>query len=709
MDRSAAVPARAVGRMALPVNLVVFAGAAILAFTRNLDGVFHSFDGLYLFIEVLNRAAPVQPLWAFSSDLLQSIGNIQLPQNPRLQFFFWPVVWIADPDVSRVAVYLLIALIVFLSAYGLARLLSQSRLTALTAGWVLGVIGTAFVPIPFFYPIISVAPFTVLLVACPVLGFGLLRIAGRYNLAVDGLAALGLTLLVLFLLAANPPLLTLLVPGAIPYVALAMLLAERRSELVRKGVVLAVVVVVALLLRWPWYLLGLFSYTAANVFPADFTVVYRDPIYVSILFQRSVGWPGPAFVSAAALGALLSLRGRAGPLRAAAWTLLALVAVLIVCVLVLLAAKDWILPPPIYVEIAFWPLYAVFSAVAFVRILGFAASRLAALRSAAAHDMAALLLPAPAVLVAALLAFSRPPTDFAPFPPRVTPIVDALKTNIALVPGSNFNGRVATIIPVDAAGLEPWGQQFTVAYRSWQAVGNDLMSLGLWFFRIPTLFEYNQFASPVFHALVKRTLQQPVMAHQRNIVILSHANERVLALLGVRYAVMPQATSSIGQLRVTENVAGQSWGLYELAAPNLATYSPTVVEVRRSLASTLDFVADDNVDLARQAVAEEEIGGPLVPAEASRLSMSDGDLRVVARSPGRSLLIVPAEFSRCLELRHGGSAPNGGEARLVRVDGVLTGVVFEREIDAVIAFRTGPLHNPTCRWRDYQELRAMLL
>jgi hypothetical protein len=39
---------------------------------------------------------------------------------------------------------------------------------------------------------------------------------------------------------------------------------------------------------------------------------------------------------------------------------------------------------------------------------------------------------------------------------------------------------------------------------------------------------------------------------------------------------------------------------------------------------------------------------------------------------------------------------------------VLTGLVFEHEIDAVIAFRTGPLHSPTCRWRDYQDLREML-
>ncbi len=700
-------PVAATDRWALPANLAVFTACAVLAFSRNLNGMFHDFDGLFILVEVLNRVAPVQPLFTFSSDFLQSIGNMQLPQNPRLQFYFWPIGWIADHDASRIAVYVLVALTAFLSAYALARLLSQNRLIALLAGWIVGVISTAFVPVPFFYPIMSVAPFTILLVVCPVVGFGLLWLSGRSSLLVDGLAALGLVLLVLYFLSANVALFPLLAPGAVPYVALALLLAERRTELVRKLAVLAAVGVVILALRWPWYVLGLFRYTAANVFPADFTVIYRDPIYVSILFQGTLfGWAGPSLVASAAVGALISLRRSAGRLRAAAWVLLAAIAVLLVCVAILLSANDWILPPPIYVEIAVWPLYAVFSAVALVRIAGLAGGQWMAQRLPAIAGVGASLLAVPAALASALLAFSRPTNEFAPFPPRRTPIVDRLKADVALFPDSPFNGRVATVIPVDPAGADPWVQQNTISFRAWQNSGNDHLWLGLWYFHIPTLFEYTQFTSPLFHALVKRTLQQPVRPHPRNIVIVSRANARVMALLGVRYAVMPQAESDVGARRVTEDVGGQPWALFELANPNLASYSPTFIEVRRDLASTLDFVADDSIDLTQRAVVVEEIGGPLVPVEASRLSMAGGDLHLVARSAGRSLLVVPTEFSRCLELRPATGRPDG--VRLVRVDGALTGVVFERELDAVIAFRTGPLHNPTCRWQDYQDLQAML-
>jgi hypothetical protein len=696
--------------LAVLANLLVFATCAALAFYRNIDGLFHGFDGLYMLVEILNRPAAVQPAFTFSNDFLQSIGNIQLLQNPLLQFYFWPIGWLANLKVAKVVVYLLIAGLVFVSAYGLTRLLSQNRLTALAAGWIVGIVATPVVPIPFFYPILSVAPFTVLLVVSPVAGFALLRLAGRSTLIANLLAALGLLGLVLYLLSASPGSFTLLALGAIPYVALALLLADRRSELIRKLVVLAIVAAVAICLRWPWYLLGLFDNTAAYLFPNDFTGVYDDPIYGSILFQgRAVGWAGPAFVAAAVVGALLSLRRGPGALQVAARVLLATVAALLVATAALVMVKDWILPPPIYVEIAFWPLYGVFAAVALCRLVELTVTRLAPKHIFAdIGARGAWLLPLPAMAAVALLATSRSPTAFASFPPYSTAIIDILKANISLSPDSRFNGRVATIIPVEANGVDAWVQQFNAAYKLWKTIGNDHMTLGLWYSRIPTLFEYNQFSSPVFHALIKRMLQQPALPHERNITILSHANARVLKLLGVRYTILPQDVSPLGPRRGAQEVDSQQWGLFELPDVNLATYSPTAIEVRGSLASTLDFVADDGVDLATSAAVREEIGGTLVPAQSSSLTTSGGDQHVVARSAGRSLLVVPLEFSHCIEVHDQHAGPGGTAPTLVRVDGLLTGIVFERDLDVVLAFRTGPLRNPTCRWQDYQDVRTML-
>jgi hypothetical protein len=60
------------------------------------------------------------------------------------------------------------------------------------------------------------------------------------------------------------------------------------------------------------------------------------------------------------------------------------------------------------------------------------------------------------------------------------------------------------------------------------------------------------------------------------------------------------------------------------------------------------------------------------------------------------------------QLNFGKPMLTGAGAALIRVDGVLTGIVFEHDLDAMLSFRIGPLHNPLRRWQDYQDLRAML-
>jgi hypothetical protein len=111
--------------------------------------------------------------------------------------------------------------------------------------------------------------------------------------------------------------------------------------------------------------------------------------------------------------------------------------------------------------------------------------------------------------------------------------------------------------------------------------------------------------------------------------------------------------------------------------------------------------------LSKQAVAQEEVPGPLTPVRAVALSMAGKDLRLVADSDGRSLIVVPVEFSHCLELTET-AAGRGGGATVLRIDGLLTGIIFAHHIDAVLSFRIGPLHNPTCRWADYRDLKALL-
>jgi hypothetical protein len=702
---------RAAGLLTVIANLAAFSACACLAFARNINALFYHYDGSYLLVGARDRLNFGQPMFDYTNNFLQSIGNIQLPQNARLLPFLWPIGWFSNLHAAKIASYLILAAIIFLTAYGLARLLSQSRTVALTAGWILGFVSVPFVPRPFFYEILSVAPPFVAIAVTPVVAFCLMRRAGRSpSLLADAATVIGLVALAFYTLAAVPLLLPIVALGTAIYVVLALLLARRRSELLRKLAILAAALVVATLLRWPWYALGLFLNTAPNFFPNDFEAVYHDATYASILFHgESIGWPGPLLVVSSAIGAILSLRSVDLELRAAAWLLLALIAIFFSAGIALALMPHWILPPPIYLEIAVWPLYGVFAAIALQRIVGFVVERFARLKLSMDYRVRAeLIAPAAVLVLAAVLVKTKSPTVAGyPFPPRITPVVAILRDKIALDSFSKFNGRILTVMPVKASDIDAWSQQFHAGYEWAQTAGNDEMSIGLWYFRVPTLFEYNQFLSPAFHALVKRALQRPPIVHPRNITILTYPNARVLKLLGVRYVLMPQPDASLGELRATEDRAGVPWGLIELPEPNLATYSPTSIETRRGLTAALDFVVDDSVDLTKRAVTSSPVIGALVPVQSSALAMANEDLHIVAKSAGRSMVVVPVEFSHCIELHDSHLGTDTGAA-LLRANGVLTGIVFEHDLDAVLAFRIGPLHNPLCRWQDYQDLRAMM-
>jgi hypothetical protein len=669
--------------VAFLLHLGAFCLAAWVAFRHNIDALFYHYDGSYMLIDALSqRHSHHHHLFELWSSFGQGIGNVQFGVNVKLFPFFWPLYWTKNLVVAKIDVYLLMAVAIFAAVFATARSFSAPRSAALLAGWIIGVLALPFIPGLVFYAILWVSPSSVLMVTMPPIVLGLIRPIGRAGLAIDALCGAGLLGLILYLLAASPTLTVLIAPGMVPYVVAALCLSTGRAELRRKLLVLVAIAAIAYLLRWPWYLFGLFAYTAAHLFEQDFISPYIDAQYVSLLFQLRAsgasGWPGPGLVVAAAIGAALALRGRDRPLRIGGWTVFAIIAGILVLRVVFALTANWILPPPIYLEIAFWPLYATFAAVAIRRGAGAAAQAWSRLTTRPTPRASELLLIPPLFVGALLLTQVKGPVIPLRLPPGRPPIVDMLANQTAIRDGARFEGRVAEF----------------PAYRF----------MDLWWYRIPTLFEYNQFSSPAMHVMRKLTLESDHAPRVRNITIYTRANPRILQLLGVRYLIRHAELDPIGIERLTETIAGESWRLSELPAPNLGTYTPTMIEHQSDIGAALRRVADESLDPVTIAVATDDIPEKLVPAEKAVLYFSGKDLRVVATSPGRTLIVVPREYSHCLELRAAASS----NATLHRIDGLLTGVLFERQLDAILSFRIGPLHNPTCRYQDYRDFTAVL-
>lgn len=78
-------------------------------------------------------------------------------------------------------------------------------------------------------------------------------------------------------------------------------------------------------------------------------------------------------------------------------------------------------------------------------------------------------------------------------------------------------------------------------------------------------------------------------------------------------------------------------------------------------------------------------------------------LHVSADSGGRSLLVLPLQFSHCLTLESDSQKP----PRLIRANLAETGVIFEGRLDARIELRTGPFLHPLCRFDDSADDRRL--
>jgi hypothetical protein len=356
---------------------------------------------------------------------------------------------------------------------------------------------------------------------------------------------------------------------------------------------------------------------------------------------------------------------------------------------------------------AVWPFYALFFAAFIISASGFLSRRLLFIGEKVKRlpiEFRYLTL----MVVVLCLVLSHPVAPQAyKYPPSSSSVVNKLYEDISFDASAVFRGRVATFTTLDPSGGDAWNYQFSQGDKLSRVIGNDLTTLGLWYYRIPTLMEYNQFTSPAFHQLVKRSLQVPPVVHQRNITILTTPNERVLRLLGVRYLILPNPIPSIGSELIKETVDGVDWRLFGLESSNVNGYSPTNLQFSKSFPEMLNFVLDAKNDLRDAAVVGTQIVQSLSPAVHTKIRVVDGDFYVEARSLGWSLVVIPVEYSNCLNVIRMNGQSGVENPILLRVDGLLTGILFKSTLDVGLEFRTGPLKNVTCRFKDYLEFREL--
>jgi hypothetical protein len=297
-------------------------------------------------------------------------------------------------------------------------------------------------------------------------------------------------------------------------------------------------------------------------------------------------------------------------------------------------------------------------------------------------------------------------------------LVEYLRPRIGLYDDASFRGSVL---------LDPYSD-----YRS------QLTLSLLWRNGVPTVNEYDTFQSPVLYYVLTRTPRDWIERRYGKVPGLDRAAIRQSAFLPVRPSVDPQfikldeawgvrfaatarqagsgkpAGTAIAEANALANgatlristpvrrIAGveRGYDLYEFSDPNTGSFSPVDPIVDTAAATSFSRLLHPAFDFRRSIIVTEPLTEQLAPAVDFRMRFERGGVRLAGHSEGASIVLLPVQFSHCLAL------DNPGSSRIVRANLLQTGVVFRKEINALLSFRFGPF-SPSCRNKDFEDLRRL--
>jgi hypothetical protein len=493
--------------------------------------------------------------------------------------------------------------------------------------------------------------------------------------------------------------------------------SSSRRELATRLVGLGILAALAAPSAIPNFI-GSTCFTVPTFFSSELENNRRDPLWISGLFHGpEYGWLTRPLVVFGLGGALVAAFKEGGALRRVALaTLVEFGAILGVGLYATYVARDYRGPSPLYFEFYLWPCYWIFLTY-LVAAVGRRALRELRRVAAGTKRMG----PEPALTCAAALLVGgwlvvawRRDSRLAPgqVALRETTIVQRLEKAVGVHPGDGFRGSVATF--TGSQGLPAgvgWGALCATDGVFLERTGNDHRAIGLWAFGIPTLHEYNQLMTPAYYATVSRLLARPEDHQMRSVIVLTRPDLPYLRSLGVRFIITDFPVTEPGATLVeTLPVAdSEALRLYELSRPNLATYSPTKVSVAADAAALLARLEAPGFDYTEEAIAFEALPPGLEHAARSRLRFEKDRCVIEAESHGRSLLLLPLQFSHCLELEVRSSSVPAEAPRLVRLNLMQAGLLCSGAVEVALRFRSGPFDNPYGRLQDYRDMKNVRL
>jgi hypothetical protein len=507
----------------------------------------------------------------------------------------------------------------------------------------------------------------------------------------------GFIISVLFLFVVLPHLLVTSLPLLIVVGASStfrLLIRREHRAFVNRLVLLLVAAVLLFLFKALAFLNGFYRYTAASEFPLT---AYNQPkLWPLHKFVFETYFPTPSaegnYLFQILCFLLLStflIRGVVRPnRRSQVWVMSVIAASFLLAYRIWQSTWDFESGPRIsYFIWMLSPLYAI-AVVSF----SFDFVQIRVRNAYIGLRKKSMLLVAPVVALVLIALFVSPLTSLRfslnePTPRSLNDLTVApeLVNRVSLLNDAEFRGRVAYVLQEPDYPLNISG-------------------------RIPLLNEYSHTLTPLAFKFYEKFLLDENSPQSRNRFVLGLQNFDIYRMVGVRYLVVPKSAveshkQSLHDEKPVISDLGEENVLIDLGAPNLGSFTPVSVMSADSLASIFEIIDEASFDASKIVVIDHGVSPDFVAANLTKFDVSDGDVVISANSLGRSIVLLPIEFSNCWRI-----APEGkgiADAKLVRANGFLTGLVFEKVFDAKIQLRNGLFDNPSCRNDDLKDFRLL--
>ena len=492
-----------------------------------------------------------------------------------------------------------------------------------------------------------------------------------------------------------------------PFGIVILLMAREKRHILFKTLA-AGIVGILLVLVYP-YISSSADYTSRRFFPNEIVDNQQNYDYVGIFFKS------PVLFWIIASGILYSLRAKSKNLvMIAVGSLVHMGLMLVIGYCWLFTNINWAkFPSPHYIEQPVYPIYLIAAisgwSIAFSEFKQFL-SKISYRKLISPHGLLKFtisILITPLILCSLYLGpglVDRLTMNLRLY--RPVPIADqwtrTIEKELRLEPGSEFNGSIASIFKTRP-------HYHLIFWPRWATQWNE--------YNIPSFEEYSQTLTPQLYFFSTRFLWPKLTYFHRNNIKVVVPNIKLLSMLGVRMIITDRKIP--GQQLVKSEKLPETWVsmfsekelkpiyhyLYRIPGTNIGNYSPTKVLHRSNITGMLDVLYDSRFNPKIEVISNRKLKEDFVQAEDSIMKYNKGVvINIRATSSGRSILVLPVQFSNCLKVENLLSTPEQPEIFTANL--MQTGIVFENKLNANLKFEYG-LFNAGCRIQDIENIKDL--